>query len=310
MPEGERPPEPVSHERRWTALVADEALDFRAQLATMIHRFDPTIRVIGASNGIEARNLLLRWRPQLAFVNLQLPRMTGAEALAWAVARQVRPFSVVMSSAALPKWIELSLELSAYEFLRTPFDPTHVTQMVEAFRRMTSPARLLLADGSLSARRLVRRVLGESRFATEVDEAEDGEQALKLMRSGLYDVALIDRDLPRLDGLELACQAAKVAPMTRVVLMEGRGEDQAVRQFGIVALLQKPFYVWDLDLALHAAFDLRRPYLMNALPAYYEAEAQKTRERLAETAAAYARRTDPAPAAPPAEKEAAGVFYI
>jgi len=49
---------------------------------------------------------------------------------------------------------------------------------------------------------------------------------------------------------------------------------------------------------------------MNALPAYYEAEAQKTRERLAETAAAYARRTDPAPAAPPAEKEAAGVFYI
>jgi hypothetical protein len=92
--------------------------------------------------------------------------------------------------------------------------------------------------------------------------------------------------------------------------MEGRGEDQAVRQFGIVALLQKPFYVWDLDLALHAAFDLRRPYLMNALPAYYEAEAQKTRERLAETAAAYARRTDPAPAALPAEKEAAGVFYI
>ena len=77
--------------------------------------------------------------------------------------------------------------------------------------------------------------------------------------------------------------------------MEGRGEEPAVRQFGIVALLQKPFYVWDLDLALHAAFDLRRPYLMNALPAYYEAEAQKTRERLAETAAAYARRTDPAP---------------
>lgn len=104
----------------------------------MIHRFDPTIRVIGASNGIEVRNLLLRWRPQLAFVNLQLPRMTGAEALAWAVARQVRPFSVVMSSAALPKWIELSLELGAYDFLRTPLDPTHVTHIVEAFRRMTS----------------------------------------------------------------------------------------------------------------------------------------------------------------------------
>ena len=168
--------------------------------------------------------------------------------------------------------------------------------------------KILVADDSSTVRRVVSARL--SADGHDVVEAEDGEQALKLIRSGLYDVALIDRDLPRLDGLELACQAAKVAPTTRVVLMEGRGEDQAVRQFGIVALLQKPFYVWDLDLALHAAFDLRRPYLMNALPAYYEAEAQKTRERLAETAAAYARRTDPVPAAPPAEKEAAGVFYI
>ena len=101
MPEGERPPNPASHERRWVALVADEALDFRAQLAATIHKLDPTIRVIGASTGIETRNHLLRYRPQLALINLQLPGMTGAEALAWALARQVRSFSVVMSSAVL-----------------------------------------------------------------------------------------------------------------------------------------------------------------------------------------------------------------
>jgi CheY-like chemotaxis protein len=125
MPEGERPPEPVSHERRWTALVADEALDFRAHLATMIHKFDPTIRVIGASNGIEARNLLLRWRPQLAFVNLQLPRMTGAEdglETTCLVQDQMPEVRVVMVSASRNPAVEKAARyFGAVHFLKKPF---------------------------------------------------------------------------------------------------------------------------------------------------------------------------------------------
>jgi DNA-binding response OmpR family regulator len=300
------------------ALVADESREFRAALAAAIQAFDPAIRVIGAPTGIEARNLLLRRRPQLAFVNLQLPKLTGAEALAWALARGVRPFTVVLSDIVLPRWVELSIELQAYEFLRKPFDPAHVTHMLEARRRMTAPLKVLLADRSASARQLVRRVLAESRFAMAIDEVDDGRHALKLLSSGAYEVALIDRHLPRLDGLELACQAAKAAPSTRLMLMaSGADADAAVRQFGIVALLKKPFYLWDVEIALHTAFSLRRPYLLNALPAHHEAEARRARERLAETAAIYAARAEPAlaepvPAAPPPKpvKEAADVFYL
>jgi CheY-like chemotaxis protein len=316
MSEGEGS-QPASDRFGRLALVADEAREFRAGLATAIHAFDPTIRVIGASTGVEARNLLLRRRPQLVFVNLQLPEMTGAEALAWALARGVRPFGVVMSGMVLPRWIELSIELQAYEFLRKPFDPAHVMHMLEARRRMTAPLRLLLADGSPSARQLVRRVLADSRFAMRVDETDDGRHALRLLRDGAYEVALIDRHLPGLDGLELACQAAKAAPGTRLMLMaSGEAADVAVRQFGIAALLRKPFYLWDLEIALHTAFGLRRPYLLNALPAHHETEARKVRERLAETAAIYARRTEPAAAhpepalPPPTGKEAADVFYL
>jgi CheY-like chemotaxis protein len=317
MPGGGGPPGEAGAGRRWTALVADASLEFRARLATTIQNFDPTIRVLGAATGVEARNLLLRRRPQLAFVNLQLPKMTGAEALAWAVARRVRPFSVVISGLVLPRWIELSLELNAYEFLRNPFDPAHVTHMLEAYRRMASPIRLLLADGSPTARALVRRVLAESRFSAEIDEAASGDEALKLLASGAYETALVDRHLPGLDGLELACQAGQVAPQTRFMLMasgDGPGADEAVRQFGIVALLRKPFYVWDVDLAFHTAFGLRRPYLLNALPAYHESEARKARERIAETAAVYARRAEPVPeqasAAPEPTKERTEVVYI
>ena len=175
---------------------------------------------------------------------------------------------------------------------------------------MTSPIKLLLADGSGSARQLIQRVLADSRFSFEIEESENGRHALKALRLAFYDVALIDRHLPGLDGLELACQAAQVAPQTKLMLMaagDAATVAQAVRQFGIVALLKKPFYLWDIEIGLHTAFGLRRPYLLNALPAHLEAEGQRLRERLAE-AKRIERETTAAPAAKPEEAEA--VFYL
>jgi CheY-like chemotaxis protein len=304
--------QPAAGGTRTLALVGDDAPEFRHSLATTIRAFDPSIRIVEAETGIEARNILLKRRPQLAFLNLQLPKLTGAEALAWSVARGIRPFTVLMSGAVLPRWIELSIELQAYEFLGKPFDAAHVTYMLEARRRMTTPIRLLLADGSSSARQLIRRVLSESRFSFEIDESENGQHALKAMRLSAYDMVFIDRHLPGLDGLELACQAAQVAaPQTKLMLMASGDTSaftQAVRQFGIAALLKKPFYLWDVEIALHTAFGLRRPYLLNALPAYLESEAQRLRERLAE--AKRIERESMAPPLPREVTEAESVFYL
>jgi CheY-like chemotaxis protein len=182
--------------------------------------------------------------------------------------------------------------------------------MLDARRRMTTPMPLLLADGSRSARLLIRRVLAESRFSFEIEDSEDGRHALKALQLGSYDVALIDRHLPGLDGLELACQAAQTAPQTKLMLMaagDAASVAQAVRQFGIAALLKKPFYLWDVEIALHTAFGLRRPYLLNALPAHLEAEGLRLRERLAE-AKRIEREGVAAPAPEPAEAES--VFYL
>jgi CheY-like chemotaxis protein len=310
MPDGNGLSQPAAGAVRTLALIADDAPEFRAGIAAAIRRSDPSIRIVEADTGVEARNILLKRRPELAFINLQLPKLSGAEALAWAVARGIRPFTVLMCGAALPRWVELSLELHAYEFLRKPFDPAHITHMLDARRRMTTPMPLLLADGSRSARLLIRRVLAESRFSFEIEDSEDGRHALKALQLGSYDVALIDRHLPGLDGLELACQAAQTAPQTKLMLMaagDAASVAQAVRQFGIAALLKKPFYLWDVEIALHTAFGLRRPYLLNALPAHLEAEGLRLRERLAE-AKRIEREGVAAPAPEPAEAES--VFYL
>jgi DNA-binding NtrC family response regulator len=113
--------------------------------------------------------------------------------------------------------------------------------------------------------------MANSRFTLDVDHSESGPHALTLIRRGHYHLALIDASLSGdMGGLETAYQIRDASPATKVILMaSGKATDamQAARQFGLGSFLAKPFYASDLDFALHSEFDLRRPYLLNALVA-------------------------------------------
>src|SRR5262249_44717036 len=66
--------------------------------------------------------------------------------------------------------------------------------------RAESP-RILIADDQASSRLGFRAVLEPAGY--EVIEAGDGEQALKSLRDDPADVALLDSQMPGLDGLEV-----------------------------------------------------------------------------------------------------------
>jgi CheY-like chemotaxis protein len=73
-----------------------------------------------------------------------------------------------------------------------------------------------------------------------------------------------------MSGFEIACQARVASPATKLILMtsgNAKSAMQVARQFGLRSFLTKPFYARDLDFALHSEFELRRPYLLNALVA-------------------------------------------
>ena len=59
-------------------------------------------------------------------------------------------------------------------------------------------ARILIADDSASNRELLRTMLEHSGHA--VTEAADGEEALRLMREAPPELAILDIQMPRLDG--------------------------------------------------------------------------------------------------------------
>jgi CheY-like chemotaxis protein len=271
MPEANVKPPAASRSSSWLVLLADESAGMRKNLAAAIRGYDASIEILEAATGREALEVLVGSSPDVAFINLQLPDITGAEALAWAGRQNVRPLTILMSNQVLAKWVEVSTELGAYEFWEKRLDPAHVLDLLKAYRLMRTPMRLLLVDESAAAHDIIGRMMSNSRFTLEVDHCQSGVHALKLMRQARYDIALIDCALSGdTGGLEIAFQLREASPSTKVILMansKATGAMQAARQFGLHSFLAKPFYASDLDYALHSEFDLRRPYLLNALVA-------------------------------------------
>jgi DNA-binding NarL/FixJ family response regulator len=262
-------PQNAGQNTPWRVLVADNSASMRKSLAAAIKRYDTSIKIFEAVTGREALDVLVSRTPHIAFINLQLPEITGAEAIAWAGRKNIRPLTILMTNQVLPKWVEVSTELGAYEFWRKRFDPAHVMELLRAYRLMRTPMKLLLVDESPTAHEIIARMMANSRFTLEVDHSDSGTHALALMREAPYDLALIDATISGgMSGLEIACQARIASPSMKIIMMasdKARGVMQAARQFGLRSFLSKPFYARDLDFALHTEFELRRPYLLNAL---------------------------------------------
>ena len=86
---------------------------------------------------------------------------------------------------------------------------------------MSSRAQVLVVDDEYALRRLLRTYLEKEGFA--VLEAENGHDALRLVRAGNVDAALIDVMLPGLDGFELVRRIHQESTIP-LILLTARGE--------------------------------------------------------------------------------------
>ena len=164
-----------------------------------------------------------------------------------------------------PGWEAWSREVDAYEFIEKPLDEEEIRHLLANYQRMQEPCRVLVADDSKAFRHLIRKVLGASRFSMGIDVVDNGELALGRLRQQPYDVIFLDYDMPGLDGLETACLVQEACPATRVVMVSANHDEaieRAARYFGAIDFLRKPFYPAEVDRALHLAFNLAVPSLL------------------------------------------------
>ena len=84
--------------------------------------------------------------------------------------------------------------------------------------------RVLIVEDDLEAAAVMARGLGESGFETH--HAPDGAQGLLEAQKGGYDVYVVDRMMPRLDGLSMVEALRREGDQTPVLFLSALGEIQ------------------------------------------------------------------------------------
>jgi two-component system response regulator NreC len=86
------------------------------------------------------------------------------------------------------------------------------------------PIRVILADDHLIVRQGLRLVLEKEQIEV-LGEASDGVEALRLIQELLPGIAVLDLDMPGLDGLAVLREAARLSPQTRAIILTRHMEE-------------------------------------------------------------------------------------
>lgn len=119
--------------------------------------------------------------------------------------------------------------------------------------------RFLVVDDFATMRRIVRNLLQELGYQ-DIEEAEDGQDALNKLRANAFDFVVSDWNMPNLDGLELLKIIRSDATLAKLpVLMvtaEAKRENIiAAAQAGANGYIVKPFTAATLEEKLGKIFE-------------------------------------------------------
>lgn len=122
------------------------------------------------------------------------------------------------------------------------------------------PCSVLVVDDEPSLRKVLRTSLSACGFT--VDEARSGEEALGLTQNQIFDLILLDVNMPGIGGVEACRRLRDMAPRSGIVMVTVRDqEDDKVHalEAGADDYVTKPFRLRELVARLRAVLRRTRP---------------------------------------------------
>lgn len=119
--------------------------------------------------------------------------------------------------------------------------------------------KALIIDDEKHVREAIRLLVPWEKFGIrQINEAQDGQTAIDLIRTGRPEIIFTDMMMPNVDGAELLQWAAEHAPASKIIVISGHDDFNFVRhavKYGGVDYILKPIDAEQLVGALSKAVD-------------------------------------------------------
>ncbi|MEO6802528.1 MAG: LytTR family DNA-binding domain-containing protein [Granulicella sp.] len=140
-----------------TALIVDDEPLARQELHYLLNAMGGVEVLAEGTNGIEAFDLIRQHKPDVVFLDVQMPGLDGFAVLKKLLDKKI-PIPQIVFATAYDQYAVRAFEVNAADYLLKPFDRKRVEQTVEkASLRLTAPAEST-SDAKLDA---LLRLVGE-----------------------------------------------------------------------------------------------------------------------------------------------------
>ncbi len=122
-----------------------------------------------------------------------------------------------------------------------------------------SPYRVIIADDVLETRRNTRLMLADNPMVDIVAIAHNGREAVDLAKKHQPDIALLDINMPEMNGFEAFEAMHRIFPTMACVIISAEDDNQSFRtamNVGASEYLVKPFTVYQLNNAVKRVGDI------------------------------------------------------
>ena len=147
--------------------------------------------------------------------------------------------------------------------------------------------RILRVDDEEKIREVIREYCIADGY--DVDEAENGETALKMLNNSIYDILILDIMMPKMDGFEILNKLESNKRIPTIVLSARDEEDDKLEGFnlGIDDYVTKPFSPKELmarikALAARSKIYGDEKYILNTLEVNFKAHTIKIDDKKVE----------------------------
>ena len=180
-------------------VVVDDEQLARDELCFQLGRLDDTEVVAQATNGLEAIALIERHEPDLVFLDVQMPGLTGFEVARRLLDRADEAPAVVFVTAFDQHAIE-AFEVNAVDYLLKPVDAARLEQAVQRAKRRLGPDRGPVNDPlSGQLERIVRMMSGRAAHREQV-AVRVGERFLLVQAEDIIFASLAEESINIVTG--------------------------------------------------------------------------------------------------------------